>query len=90
MPDTAQWVAIAVAVLMGGLGRDLLGWLKEAVVGRPKKRDELQRAWDERDEEARRRRIVEEVLSLTRRIALGAPCLNEEDIPPFPTYGPKH
>lgn len=42
------------------------------------------RALKERDEEAAKRRRLEESLSATRRIVIEAPCLGQEALPPWP------
>lgn len=87
MPDTAQWVAIVIAALTGGFARDILTWTK--TLFRPRsalRRTELETAWSRADEEARKRRIVEEHASHLRRALIEAPCVDRASIEPFPTY----
>lgn len=86
--DTAGWVAIAVAALTGGLARDLFAWLRSAFK-KADRRSELERAWDSRDAEARKRRQVEEHASLLTRMLIAAPCVDQSTIPPFPQYTKK-
>ena len=89
MPDTAQWVAIVVAALTGGFVRDIFTWVRGLFKGRTHRRSELDRAWDKADDEARKRRIVEEHASHVRRLLYEAPCVENGTVPPFPSYTKK-
>ncbi|WP_371031285.1 hypothetical protein [Pseudoclavibacter sp. JSM 162008] len=87
MDNPTAWVA---AILGGGglagvlaFGKQLLG----IFTGRSRrKRDEVDEAWKERDKEAAKRRQIEEHASAVRRIAIEAPCIPAESIPPWPAY----
>lgn len=90
MLDTAQWVALGIAALTGGFAREI-GVGARAVFGKltgraTERRSELRRAWDTADEEARKRRIAEEHASHVRRILIEAPCVDNTDVPPYPSY----
>lgn len=89
MPDTAQWVAIAVAALTGGFARDIFAWLRGLFKGAGHRRSELDRAWEKADDESRKRRIAEEHASQIRRLLIEAQCVENDTIPPFPTYPKK-
>jgi hypothetical protein len=104
MPDTAQWVAIVIALLTGTFGRDLVAWLRAALKGRnAARRTEVDRAIAERDKARQERdaaqsetswwarwaRIVEESLGLHRRQMIDASCIRPEDLPPYPNRPPK-
>lgn len=90
MPDTAQWVAIIIALLTGSFFREVGGGIRAVfgkVTGRAtERRSELTRAWDTADDEARKRRIAEEHASHVRRILIEAPCVDNNQVPPYPTY----
>lgn len=89
MPDTAQLVAMVIALLTGGLLRDVFAWLTGLIRGRGDRRSELEKAHDRADNEATNRRIVEEHASHLRRILYAADCVAASDIPPFPPYRKK-
>ena len=51
------------------------------------RRDDLAKAWADRDEQARRRRVIEEHAHELRRVLIEAPCVDRRTIPPWPSRG---
>lgn len=85
--DGAQIVSLLIALGAGGILLELVKRLFDSFSGRGKKRrDEVDRAWGARDEEARKRRISEEHASLIRRLLIEAPCVDNTTVPPYPNY----
>lgn len=85
--DGSQIVSLLIALGAGGILLELIKRLVDALSGRGRKRrDEVNRAWDHADEEARKRRISEEHASQVRRLLIEAPCVDNNDIPPYPNY----
>lgn len=85
--DGAQIVSILIALGAGGILLELTKRIVDTFSGRGKKRrDEVDRAWSARDEEARKRRISEEHASFIRRLLIEAPCVENSTVPPYPTY----
>ena len=87
MDSPAAWFT---AILGAGGFPALLAFGKQLVgifTGRSRrKRDEVDEAYRERDREASKRRVIEEHASAVRRIAIEAPCVPTESIPPWPAY----
>lgn len=85
--DGAQIVSLLIALGAGGILLELVKRAFDTFSGRGKKRrDEVDRAWSARDEEARKRRISEEHASLIRRLLIEAPCVDNTTVPPYPNY----
>lgn len=81
-------VAISVAILTGAVGQSLVKLLIDTFTGREgKKRTELDRAWRERDKAHKRRRVAEEYAHILRKKLIEAPCVDEDEIPPWPVTG---
>jgi hypothetical protein len=79
--------ALITALGIGGILAKLADRIWGALTGRAKeRRSEVDRAWARADDEARKRRVIEEHASrLTRRL-IEAPCVDDKTIEPFPTY----
>lgn len=86
MGSTPWVVTIVVAALGGSFLTEVFRWIVGRFRGRIEKRSEVERAWDRADEEARKRRLLEEHNSELRRILYAAPCVDSSTIPPFPSY----
>lgn len=85
--DGAQVVSLLIALGAGGILLELVKRIADSFSGRGKKRrDEVDRAWGARDEEARKRRISEEHASHVRRLLIEAPCVDNSAVPPYPNY----
>lgn len=85
--DGALIVSYLLALGVGGILLELVKRLFDSFSGRGKKRrDEVDRAWGARDEEARKRRISEEHASLIRRLLIEAPCVDHTKVPLYPNY----
>lgn len=70
----------------GVLLSQLVPWLWRTITNREKqRRSDADKAWAQRDEQARRRRIMEEHAHVLRRVLIEAPCVARADIPPWPT-----
>lgn len=79
--------AVLTALGAGGILLKLAERIWDALHGRGKaRRDEVQLAWEHADDEARKRRIVEEYASRQVRRQIEAPCIDDRTIEPFPTY----
>ena len=78
------WVAI-IAALGGGVfvEKAVTGVYKWLTGGHERERDALQQALGEADAEAAYRRVLQETLSETRRVAFDR-GIRQEDLPPFP------
>ncbi|HXH34317.1 MAG TPA: hypothetical protein VNJ54_07890 [Plantibacter sp.] len=82
-----DWATILVAIGAGAIFKELVVVIGKALTGRlGQRRNEVDRAFRERDREASRRRKLEESLSHHRRLMNEAPCIPIESIPPWPTY----
>lgn len=84
--EASHVVAIVIALISGTFLRDLARWVRSWGNGANERRSELRRAWDASDEEARKRRLVEEHASHLRRLLVAAPCVEPHTIPPYPKY----
>lgn len=85
--DVPQIVSLLAALGAGGILLELTKRLVDSFSGRGKqRRDEVDRAWSARDDEARKRRISEEHASSIRRMLIEAPCVENSTVPPYPSY----
>lgn len=91
-----QWdVQSIITALLGALGGGTLTSIFKQVwdwsTGKQgRRRNEVDRAYAQRDKEARKRRILEESLSVHRRVILEAGCLSQDDLPPYPVLTETH
>lgn len=81
----------SVAVLIGTIGSTLglnavIPKLWRKMRGQ-ERRDDLKKAWEERDTQARRRRRIEEHAHELRRMLIEAPCIKPSEIPSWPSRG---
>ena len=82
-----------IAALAGGLGlgsvlTTLIPLIWRRLTGKEaRRRSDAEKAWEQRDEQARRRRIVEEHAHVLRRKLIEADCIEPKDIPPWPYRG---
>lgn len=73
---------------IGALLAQFLPWLWRFVTNREgKRRSDADKAWADRDDQARRRRVIEEHAHELRRILIDAPCVERADIPSWPSRG---
>lgn len=78
-------VTIIVAAVSSAAMWEFAKGLVERARGRPgRRRSDLDKMAAERDREAAERRILQEELSLHRRIIIEAPCLGPDALPPYP------
>lgn len=89
MSESPWWVPIVIALITGGIARDLVTWVRGLRKGKVPRRSELEQAWASADEQSRRRRIAEEHASHLRRRLIEAPCVDTTTIPVFPPYKEK-
>lgn len=85
--DAATVALVLTALGAGGILLELTKRIGGAVTGRGRRRrDEVDRAWRRADREASRRRRMEEYASRLVRVLTAAPCVDLEQIPPWPAY----
>ena len=98
--DSTQFVVTLLSSgVVGAVAVKLVEMLRDYVAGRAqKKRDEVDRAAQEAEKERRRADeyksrafqaeswsdVIEEEARLYRRMIIEAPCLDPNDLPPFP------
>jgi hypothetical protein len=51
-----------------------------------RRRNEADQLRDDLDKESAHRRILQESISVHRRVIIEASCLTEDDLPPYPTW----
>ncbi|MDJ1372767.1 hypothetical protein [Gulosibacter molinativorax] len=80
--------AIITALGLGAIIKDISTWAYRAVTGREgKRRDDSQKAWDAFDRESKHRRIITSHAARLEIMLIRAPCVDEKDIPPWPSAG---
>lgn len=80
--ETGHIIQLVAALGIGGILKQLIDNVTAWWKGR---QQEERDAWAERDKEARARRILEEAMHRTRRIALDHGA-TEDELGPWPTY----
>lgn len=82
---TQEWIALITGLGGGPLILAVVRAVWRATTGREgRRRSEVDRAWQERDREATKRRRLEEFASLLRRRLLEAPCVDDSTVPTWP------
>ena len=80
------WAAFVLAVLSGGLIREVISAINNKIKGRTARRSELEEAWAKADTESQRRRIAEDYAFTIRKLLLESPCVEAHQVPAFPPY----
>lgn len=86
--DWAKDVALILTAVGGTvIGPKLVGKMWQALTGHSaRRRTEADRLRDDLDREATHRRILQESISTHRRVIIEAPCLTDDDLPPYPAW----
>lgn len=91
--NTQILALILSSSVVGGIAVKLIDWIRDAISGQmQKRRAEVDKAIKERDDaradsewHARHADVLEESLRIHRRRMVDAPCIDPDDMPPYPS-----
>lgn len=86
---TSQDLALWLSLALGGYGipKIVHGVYTWATGAKARKRDDADKAWNAADDANRKRRLIEVVAHDYLLMLRAADCVNNEDIPPWPSRG---
>lgn len=84
--SAAEIAAILSAIGAGALLKEAIVWLFRWITGRAgARRTEVDRMATERNRSRRRERVLDDHIQHLRGLLYRAPCVDIDDIPPYPT-----